>query len=319
LTDNSNSIPLVLVHIGPIPKYLKSNLKYLKESFPDRRKVLICDRTNDLWLKNIGFELVDSDSLVMDWPQRFMVTDHRQYFRNNFWFTSKARLMLLPKFMKTTGLKHALHLESDVWIHPNFPFHFFDGMKAPLAFPKVDNERGIASTLFINGEEGIDLLEQACDRWSSLTDMEILGNLIISNPRVLELESTNNIERATQNSWLFDGAKLGMYLYGTDPRNSKGIIKRFSRSPLGKLDFGQKVSLSAGQIVMQNRNIELRVASLHIHSKEKAMFGRNWQVVIAKQLKKEQFGASYGFKWAAFWMSISEMFGRGTRKLKSLR
>lgn len=70
---------------------------------------------------------------------------------------------------------------------------------------------------------------------------------------------------------------------------------------------------------MQNRNVELRLASLHIHSKDKAVFGRKWQVEIEKQLRKEKFGVSYGFSWAAFWISISEMFGRGTRKLKSMR
>jgi hypothetical protein len=319
LHNNSESIPLVLVNIGPIPEYLKSNLKYLEETFCDRRKVLICNTTDDSWLNGLSFDLVNSDSLVMEWPQQFIVSDNRQYFRNNFWFTSKARLLLLTNFMKIAGMKRVLHVENDVWLNPKFPFQYFDELEAPLAFPRVDNERGIASTLFIHGEEGINLLEQACDKWSTSTDMEILGNIMNSDPRVCELSSTRNIGQLARNDWLFDGAKLGMYLFGTDPRNSKGIIKRFRRSPLGELDPCQKIDHLDRQIVLQTKDSEFKIASLHIHSKDKRIFGKNWEKILTKQLRKERLRMSLGFSRKAFWIAILEVFSRGKRKLKSLR
>jgi hypothetical protein len=319
LQNNPDSIPLVLVNLGTIPRYLKSNLLYLKEAFPNRKKILISDRTDEPWLNELGFDLVNSATLIQEWPQHFMVSDRRQFFRDNFWFTSKARLMLLPKFMKNAGLNRILHLENDVWISPKFPFHYFDELDAPLALPKVDNERGIASTLFINGKAGIDLLEKACDTWPNFTDMEILGKILNSELSVFELASTHNIEDAVQGSWLFDGAKLGMFLFGTDPRNSKGVIKRFTRSPLGGLDHDQKIIVYDGQILLQSKDYEFNIVSLHIHSKDRKIFGKQWESVLKKQLWKERLGIKFGFNWRAFWTSIYEVSMRGARKLRSVR
>lgn len=319
MQTNPDSIPLVLVNLGTIPRYLKANLRYLGEAFPNRKKVFISDRTDERWLNKSGFDLVNSATLIQEWPQHFMVSDRRQFFRNNFWFTSKARLMLLPKFMKNANLDRVLHLENDVWISPNFPFYYFDELDAPLALPKVDNERGIASTLFINGKAGMDLLEKACDTWPNFTDMEILGKILNSELSVCELSSTHNIKDAVQSSWLFDGAKLGMFLFGTDPRNSKGIIKRFARSPLGDLDHNHKIIVSDGQILLQSKDVEFNIVSLHIHSKDRKIFGKKWESVLKKQLRKQRLGISFGFNWRAFWTSIYEVVTRGVRKLRSVR
>jgi hypothetical protein len=318
LRSNSQSVPLVLVQLGSIPKYLKSNLRYLDATFPERRKVLISDIESELWLSKLSFDLVNPDSLISEWPQHFMVSDRRQYFRNNFWFSTKARLMLLPKFMKQEGLERILHLENDVWLHPKFPFSFFEHLNYPLAFPRVDNARGIASTLFIQGEEGVEILERACRVWASSSDMQILGNILNSNAKVLELASTNALDKVSPNSWIFDGAKLGMYLFGSDPRNSKGLIKRFSQSLMGDLEIHQKMFLEAGELVLGNRKDKYRIASLHIHSKDKRIFSVNWESTLKSQLRKMHFKVSYGFSWVALLKSISEMTGRVVRKVKFL-
>ena len=311
------SFPIVLVQLGPIPKYLKSNLQYLDNTFPKIRKILISDAKKDASLSGLSFEWVNPKSLISHWPAQFQISDNRRFFRGNFWFTSKARLLLIPELMKVEHLERILHLENDVWMHPQFPFEFFDKLKAPLAFPKVDSERGIASTLFINGQEGMRILQKACIQWSTSSDMQILGNIFKSNPNVLELPSTYSFDCIVPSNWLFDGAKLGMFLFGSDPRNTKGIIRRFARSPMGNLDKNQKLYFDGKNVVLRTEEKDFFVATLHLHSKYINMFNENWNLRLRRQLRREQWGLNYSFSWTAFWKSLMEIKERLFRKLKT--
>lgn len=311
-------MPLVLVNLGPIPKYLKANIEYLGEAFPERRKILIGNIDRPQWLEKSNFEYVSADSLIAEWPAQFATIGRRRFFRNDFWFTTKARLLLLPKVMRKEGLEQVLHLENDVWIHPKFPFTFFETFKSPLAFPRVDSERGIASTLFINGEEGIKILERACFDWATLTDMQILGNILNGNSKDMELRSTYSLQSAYPEDWLFDGAKLGMYLFGSDPRNNKGIIKRFAHSPMENLESGQQIYIESERLMLQTAVGSNPIASLHIHSKDISIFQQNWRASVERQLRKAKLRMDFSFSWTGFWSSFLEFIGRVVRKSRTL-
>jgi len=317
ITSNREvQIPILLVQIGPIPRYLEKNLKYLATTFPGKRKCLITDQENITWIEKLGIEVFRSEYLIQNWPEEFTITDRRRYFRNNFWFSTKARLLLLPKFMRSEGLDKILHLENDVWIHPHFPFHVFEDLKYDLAFPRVDDRRGIASTVFVNGQGGIQILERACLKWPKFTDMEILGNILASEENVLELASTYGHTDESLDGWIFDGAKLGMFLFGSDAKNSKGIIKRFSRSPMGDLGASERITIERDRLVLGRAKVELMIASLHIHSKNLGMFSNNWQRRLEYQLLRERFNLSYGFDLNAFFDSMAELVQRISRKLR---
>jgi len=311
-------IPLVLVNLGDIPEYLRVNIGYIGATFPERRKILISDIDKPHWLDKTNFEYVNANSLISDWPKLFVTSGSQKFFRKDFWFTTKARLLLLPKLMRKEGLGRVLHLENDVWIHPNFPFEFFEATQTPLAFPRVDSERGIASTLFINSEEGIDILERACINWPTLTDMQILGKILNSDSRDLELKSTLSLQNAKSGDWLFDGAKLGMYLFGSDPRNNKGIIKRFAFSPMKNLESGQRIVIESDRLFLETTNGRHPIASLHIHSKAISIFRENWKSAIESQLRKARFRIYFGFSWAGFGSSLLEFIRRVVRKVRSL-
>jgi hypothetical protein len=311
-------MPLVLVNLGTIPKYLKANINYIGATFPERRKILIGNIDKTRWLAELNFEYVDANSLITEWPEQFITKGSQRFFRDDFWFTTKARLLLLPKLMRKEGLERVLHLENDVWIHSKFPFAFFEAAQIPIAFPRVDSERGIASTLFINGEEGIRILERACSDWPTLTDMQILGNILNSNPKEIELRSTSNLQSASPGEWLFDGAKLGMYLFGSDPRNNRGIIKRFAYSPMKNLEGGQKIVIESDFLLLQTTQGSNPIASLHIHSKDTSIFQGDWKASVERQLLKAKLRICFGFSWNGFQSSFIEFVGRLVRKLRSL-
>lgn len=301
--------------MGSIPKFLERNLKYLAATFPSRAKYFITDQSDILWIKKLDFRVIRSEDLIPNWPEEFMITDRRRHFRNNFWFSTKARLLLLPKFMRNEGIDRLIHVENDVWIHPNFPFNVFEGLNCDLAFPLVDEKRGIASTMFVRGKEGIAILENACRKWPESTDMEILGKILASESGALELASTYTNSNESLDGWIFDGAKLGMYLFGSDAKNSKGIIKRFSRSPMGDLSKTGRIMIEGDRLVLVREESKLMIASLHIHSKNLRIFSNHWKRTVEFQLLKEQAKLSVSFDLKAFLYSMTEVMLRIFRKI----
>lgn len=307
-------IPIVLVQLGSPSRYLKANLKYLGETFPYEKKVMITDLKNYQWIEDYGFRVVHVDELAIFWPNNFEISDRRKYFRDNFWFSTKARLILLSHFMLQTSTPRLLHFENDVWVNPRFPFEYFDSLDAPLAYPRVDDFRGIASVLYVNGAEGINILEYACNKWSNMTDMEILGKLMDENERVLMLDSYDR--RANESGhWVFDAAKMGMYLFGADPRNSWGLIRRFKRSPMGALEYGDEIRLEKDILSVGKEKSRKEIANLHVHSKNRKVFSVHWKKSIRLQLEKEKKGYSREFKLASFLFKLNEFSVFAIRKV----
>jgi hypothetical protein len=309
-----DDLPLVVVHLGTLPNHLKRNLEYLARNFPRKSLFLVTDQINYSSVKKFGFTVVTVEHLIDYWPTDFEIHDKRKYFRGNFWFSSKARLLLIPELMKRYNLSKVLHIESDVWIHPNFPFDFFSELTAHLAFPRMDQNRGIASILYINGSEGCRTLEKACVEWSSHTDMEILGLILKSSKDILEL-SSYEYEKDMGEDWIFDGAKLGMYLFGSDPRNSWGLIRRFNESPMGGLVDGDWLEFGREYLMISSKVRQKKIANLHIHAKNKAIFSDSWSLVLNNQIDKAKIGMCYGFSFYGFYYKFAENVRLGLRKV----
>lgn len=319
MNNDNSQIPLVLAHIGKMPQHLSANILYLVKTFPKRNLYFISDIKPSLVIDSPRFIHIPIERLIQEWPVDFSITDKRRLFRNNFWFTSKARLILIPSFMRIFGENKVIHIENDVWIHPLFPFYFLEELEAPLSFPRVDSKRGIASVMVIKGELGIRMLEDACASWPNSTDMQILGNLMNTDSRVFQLPSMiGSTDNSNLGNWIFDGAAIGMYLFGADPKNSLGLIRRFEKSPMGsflqELDF----SFKDKDLVISDGIRWNRVAALHIHSKTCTIFSSDWKSVLEKQLIREQRGMKYGFNFSALFFGLREMIHRIWSKLVEL-
>jgi hypothetical protein len=307
-------LSFAVVHLGKVPIHVRKNVEYLAQYFSQRFLFVITDQEDCSWLSGKGITVVRVNELIENWPTEFEINDKRQYFRENFWFSSKARLLLLPKLMEKYDLEKLLHIESDVWIHPDFPIDYFCGVQEPLAFSRIDHHRGIASILFINGEQGCKLLNLSCLEWPRLTDMEILGKMLESKMNILEL-TTYEYEKDTGGSWIFDGAKMGMYLFGSDPRNSWGLIRRFRKSPMGGLLDGDSIEFNCGYLMIRSAIRQKRIANLHLHSKNHSMYSEKWDLILIDQLNKERKGYVYGFSINGLVFKVVEYWRLGVRKI----
>ena len=295
---------IVYAHFGSqIPKYLLRNISNSAENIPNYSVVLLSDQSKSRKLKpSVQYMRVEHDLI---WGQIQKKLEHPKDFRKNFWFTSLIRLYELGKFATVSNLK-LIHIESDVILSDDFPFDKFLNIEELLAFPVFNQTMGIASTLFINGKEGGKLLMEWCISAakvnSKTTDMLILGDLFRDHeskikilPSFVDLK-TDSVFDAELNSQasknlkqfggIFDGLEIGQYIFGEDPRNNRGFSLIRKRNPYGFLRIEKSrfefLNGRSFPYLSDTQGNLYPVFSMHVHSKNLALFKKNNSKIIAK-------------------------------------
>ncbi len=231
---------IAFVHLNsPIPLYLRFNIVSTIKKFPNAKVVII---RNDGKSEGIHSKLWHYD--YKPGQKSNLIEDslsHPKSFRNNFWFSAIQRFDALRSYMESSG-EPILHIESDVIISKDFPIENFESNSIEIAYPVVAKNRGVASTVFIRNletaEKLIDFSLEACLVDSQTTDMEILANFSVKNPeQVTSLAFGPNDPNAYNENFeisrvlssfsifngIFDGNDIGYFLFGTDPRNKRGV------------------------------------------------------------------------------------------------
>lgn len=234
---------VIFVHLNSrIPLYLKLNIEFFLKKFPDKKIVLIHNQATQKWSPK-GLELYrykgSTEILNLE-----MLLGHPKEFRGNFWFTSIARFDAIKEYIEKTG-ESIIHIESDVIVSTDFPFEKFGSQGSAITYPIVALNRGIASTLYIRDLASAKLLVgsalECVQANSNTTDMEILSyHEKVFNRQVTQLAFASTDEKSFHTSpslpnfrklgkslkhfgGVFDGNDIGVYLFGTDPRNRRGF------------------------------------------------------------------------------------------------
>jgi hypothetical protein len=295
---------IVYAHFGSqIPIYLIRNISNIAENNPTYSVVLLSDQFKARKLNpSVQFMMVEHD---LTWGQIQEKLEHPKDFRKNFWFTSLIRLYELGKFATENDLK-IIHIESDVILSHDFPFDKFLDLEELLAFPLFNQTMGIASTLFINGKEGGKLLMEWCISSAKVnaktTDMLILGDLFRDHeskikilPSFVDLKTKSTFDaelnfqvskNLNQFGGIFDGLEIGQYIFGEDPRNNRGFSLLRNRNPYGFLKIEKaKFEFLNGRSFPYLSDMQgnlYPVFSMHVHSKNLALFEKNNSRIIAK-------------------------------------
>jgi len=244
-------VTIVFVHLNSSPPlYLRLNIRSVQRNFPDRKVVLIHNQPNQNWnLKGVTTHFYSGSKETIQIDQSL---EHPKHFRKNFWFTSIARFDAIKDFLENSS-EPIIHIESDVILSKDFPFEKFENLDASIAYPIVAQDRGVASTLYINNLVAAELLINSClecvEANPSTSDMEILSYhdakyrekvfQLAFAPAINELFQIANphpdlrkLEESVKHfNGIFDGNDIGVYLYGTDPRNERGYSKIRSEIP----------------------------------------------------------------------------------------
>lgn len=295
---------VVYVYTGHnLPKYAVDSLRQVRQRFPELDLWFISDSPKSLLrVARLGLNTWQCSDPQIAFRSILDSLDHPMEFRNAFWFRTLARFFILRDFMTMHPQDAVLHIESDVWLSPNFPFQFFDSCTSALAFPCISSSEAAASTLFIRDSSAAEFLTsrslEIISNDSSTTDMRILSQIGHEHPDlVLQLPS----ETATETFLgIFDPAPWGMYLFGVDPRNHQGVLKLYEEHS----GFSTKLGTARFQVGEENSlTVELdgftfSIFSLHIHSKDRRIFSLSSEREILLQRTRE---SSLGPKKVRLW------------------
>jgi hypothetical protein len=322
---------IVFVHLNsPVPLYLQLNIISTIKKFPDAKVVLIHNdkKTNQIHSNLWKFEYQPGAiSLSIE-----NSLNHPKDFRNNFWFSAIQRFDALRFYIEKSN-EPILHLESDVIISRDFPLEKFILSKMKIAFPVVAKNRGVASSVFIRDLETAEKLIRFADETSSVnsntTDMEILAGFFEKNQdKIVVLAFGPDSASAYDESFIlkrvlpafetfrgvFDGNDIGVYLFGTDPRNAKGVSFMGTSIPGNYARVNQwnfKFDNSRQFINLEFDDKVFPIYSVHATSKQLTLFHHYTQnYVIRQYLRKTNPGGRRKY----FPFTTSKMVLRKIRK-----
>lgn len=287
---------IVFAHFNsPIPKHLKLNLERTSNLFSENKVFLITDL--ELHKKTIKNVSIYRYKPTEKWKLLDSNLKHSKDFRDNFWFTTSARFLALADFAFHTQTEF-LHVESDVILAADFPFTKFSTIDSDFMFPIVSDTNGIASCLYVKDLKSANYLAELTltqsKKNSLTTDMYILSELsrdssinfspLPTAPSIYypKFSSKRNFLHMSDIclehfGGVFDGADLGRYLFGDDPRNGRGISilrENDTRTYLDvrNLDLVVKPERNFPYIYNSSKDSYYPIYSLHIHSKNLDLF-----------------------------------------------
>jgi hypothetical protein len=311
---------VVFVYLGKkLPQYFIRNITYFQKTFPNIRHWVVTDENKVLQkLLSSGFNAYFvGEELKEAFDEMSVRLSHDMSFRSGFWMKTIGRFHAIQNLMIEENLEKVIHVEGDVLCLPQFPFEKFEKMKQGVAYPLEAPDLGIASVLFIQNTKAMNLLiaftEEEINRNPQTTDMRILGRFAKEYESEVFLLPTFSLEDQVNSIYsgrsivqsiianegkfqgVFDSVSLGQYLFGVDPKNSRGVVKKFLTNNNHFVNPRKFEFLKSGEsIAVANSNGHLSsLFSLHIHSKELSAFNYPLNLdLILENYEESKFGES---------------------------
>ena len=339
-----NSNYFLFVNLGKdLPTYLIRNIEWVKRTFGDHKVLVVVDEPiNLLKLANIGvtgyrYKRKKSVSNLL----QGLTLDHA--FRKGFWQLTIDRLFAICDVVENLGLSSVLYIESDVLLLPNFPLNDVWSLKG-LAWTRYNHLRDVPALIHIETPAYANLMSTELLRLfsfnSDLTDMSALHALAETNKEIVNLlptikeglENENLVTRqelrrvsriiysnGDSKEGIFDGASIGMFLTGQDPRNTYGFtmylnpelcLPNESYLNLNQAKFEQELDRL---YIRSPGGKRIEIYNLHIHSKNDEAFFVSTEKFLANLINRANLGTTYlEFKPKIFLTLLRENYQQGT-------
>ena len=276
---------IVLVCIGNFQEYILDNIHQLVRLGHKNIWVLTNSHFFEKFSEyNTKIKLIAIE-LLNDSFQFYQRSSLNKSFRGGFWTLTSLRFFYIYEFMRVYNISNVIHLENDVLIFHNCDqiIENFDKGYLYLQFDRLD--RNIASIMCIPSASLFKSILYHYD--FNKTDMQNFINimnitdLIRNLPIFPTLNTTPEFVFVTLNyhlfnGFIFDGAAIGQYLGGIDPRNQPGDTTGYV-SPdciikYNKYEFLWEIidDIKRPFIIVDGNKIP--VFNLHIHSKNLKRF-----------------------------------------------
>ena len=276
--DNSKK-QVILVSTGVFQSYITTNIDQLLK-FDFNIHVIIDNNFFDHMEKYKHLvNLVDASKLHTDFDNKSNLDKN---FRNGFWHNASKRMFILNAYMKQHRIKNVIHLENDVLLYSDMNYDFDEKMYITMD----STTRCIPGIMYIPNHE---LFNKLIENYNySKNDMENLGIFFNNNRNMVHafpiiddngLEKTIYSEHFKKFNGIFDGAAIGQYLGGVDPRNIPGDTCGFvNETCVIKYDKYKFKWLKKGSHYLPHieiNNAMIPINNLHIHSKTLEKFSMN--------------------------------------------
>jgi len=230
---------LIYIHIGKtLPEYIYDSIyQSILVSNDTKIYVLLDDMlitsfndnilrfNNNIYRKNNMNNLIISIPLsILKLPSEYNnlinnLPEQIKTFRDSFWIYTIARFFYLQSFMNLFHINSAFHIENDIMIYENLTTLEKSLDTNKLYMVKDSSHRVIASIMYLNKMELQNILTYIINRLTinpSLNDMELLGNYVSNNVEYFPFNYSK------ESNYIYDGASIGQFLGGIDPRNIQG-------------------------------------------------------------------------------------------------
>ena len=308
-----SEILIVFVYLGShLPKYFIKNVERTAIEFPRAAVVLATDRA-------VNKRIMGAKHIEL--TKDILRTGGGVGFRNGFWSKSMDRLVALESIHDMFPSHHLVHLEGDVRLSPTFNFQILPKEKlswgsvtknedgaALLSSPTLTSTRFLASSLI-----------EARQKDASATDMKTLFEIRREYPGLVDLlpslgESTDSV--------IIDFASFGMWLGGTDPRNSRGVshFRKIQASHLARpQSFEYRLIenrlMAAPKEWTTSRNESCELIAMHLHAKNPRYFSLPWPSLASELLSNKR---RWSFSVQAFLLWCRDRIGEYFRAAKSV-
>lgn len=279
----SEKIKVVLVHSGNVfPQYIDDCITQLKKYNFEIHLILSHNLHEKIKSKDIFISKVED--YISDKYNSFSLQRDNS-FRDGFWTRTSSRFFLLSEYAKKNCLTDFFHIENDVLIYDdlNLTNQILKKSSYDMSLVIDSIDRCVPSIMWFKNYE---LLNEMCDFIYSNNyndDMKNLNlffksNKKISNFPIIPIDLYNSTIKYNNMfehyKSIFDGAAIGQYLGGIDPRNisgnTVGFVNETTVFDVSKYNF---IWINEEPYMMYNNN-QIKINNLHIHCKDLKKFMR---------------------------------------------
>ena len=282
-------VVIVYVHLNTIfPQHLIANIRRTNALYPEK---IVCVVTNIVQYlpRDLSVELI-----CMNVSQYEMDFENHQFdseFRNGFWQISIMRIFVLEMVHDLYRDMALFHVESDVILFAGFPFEALSQIDK-IMWSRFGDSADVGALIFSPDASRTKFLvsemRQLIRDDPKLTDMSALSRIRMAHPDVIKLFPASVSEPGYKDlPYIFDGAMIGMWLLGQDPRNNYGYTPRFRSLEESYYQFSKgDVQIDVdGNLVCHSGSQVSRLVSLHVHCKDVRIFNTD-NYLIAKRVKQ---------------------------------
>lgn len=273
---NNNVENIVFVMLLNYQDYIIDNIKNLIK-FGNKNIIVITEQE----FAEFFFEYKDVKLVfVENFDKNFSIIKNncKNTFRNGFWQMTSYRFYILYIIMENLDLKNIIHLENDVLLFDNInkiKFHTY----SKILITMDSKNRCIPGIMFIPNykllKECYSIFNQSYNDMDNFAlcyhNLKILDTLpIISSDLNFQFNDIN--KNFDFYNCIFDGAAIGQFLGGIDPRNNPnntiGFINETCIVNYSKFKFIWEKDENNNLIPYILINLKkIRIINLHIHSK----------------------------------------------------